>query len=257
MNYNLIHSIQLKMYDIINHVYNNSKLNNWRVFFNLVHDELVSIQDTLNKKYNSNDIAPRINNLFRVFELTKPKDVKVIIFGQDPYVTYVNNEPIATGVAFSVHSDKLTPSLRNIFKEIDDEFDCDVLENKKKKGIKFGDLEEWCKQGVLLLNASLTIDAKHEKEAKRKIWHGFLYKLIDYLTDLNNDLIYLIWGANAIKLIDELKISGVTLISSHPSPLSANKTCGEYPSFFGSDNFIKCNELLESLDEEPIDWCSY
>jgi uracil-DNA glycosylase len=244
------------MYDIIDHVRNNPRLTNWRIFFDQVHDELVSIQDTLNRQYKSSDIAPRIKDLFRVFELTNPEDIKVVIFGQDPYVTYINNEPIATGVAFSVHSDKLTPSLRNIFKEIDNEFDCDVLDNKKKKGIELGNLEEWCREGVLLLNASLTIDAKHEKEAKRKIWHGFLYRLIDYLTELNEDLIYLIWGRNAIKLIDELKITGVTLISSHPSPLSANKSCGEYPSFFESDVFIKCNELLKSFDEKPINWCS-
>lgn len=243
------------MYDIIDHVNNNSKLNHWRIFFSLVHDELISIQETLNRIYNPRNIAPTINNLFRVFELTDPKQIKVIIFGQDPYVTYVDNKPIATGVAFSVHSDTLTPSLRNIFKEIDEEFDCDVIKNKKARGIQLGNLEEWCTEGVLLLNASLTIDAKNEKEAKRKIWHGFLFKLIDFLTDLNNDIIYLIWGNNAIKLIDELKISGVTLISSHPSPLSANRNCGEYPSFFGSGNFVKCNELLESLNEEPINWC--
>ena len=227
------------MYNLVSQS-KSDKLIKWKDFFDSVEEELIKNQKILNDKYNYKDIIPLENEVFRAFELTNPEDIKVVIFGQDPYKTYIDgNRPTATGIAFSANT--ITPSLINIFKEIG------IGEREN------GNLENWCKQGVLLINSSLTI-SRNEKIGDFKIWLGFLYKLIEFITEFNEEIIYMLWGKESIGLEDELKLNSTIFKSSHPSPLSANKKCGDYHSFIGSNQFNKCNEKLIKLKFTPIDW---
>jgi len=219
-------------YDIVSQSQSN-KLEKWKDFFDSVQGELIKIQNILNNKYNYKDIIPKQNEIFKAFELTDPELIKVVIFGQDPYT-----DGKATGIAFSANT--MTPSLRNIFKEIG----CQRSSN----------LEDWCKQGVLLINSSLTI-SKNEKKGDHKIWLGFMFKLVEFINEINEECIYMLWGKESIDLEDELKISSTVFKSSHPSPYSADRKCGDYPAFLGSNQFNKCNQRLIELGYEPIEWC--
>ena len=184
-------------------------------------------------------IFPPEKDIFAAFSLTPFRDVQVIIIGQDPY----HGEGQANGLCFSV-SDNIShpPSLKNIFNEIQNDL--------KIPYPKSGNLESWAKQGVLLLNASLTV---RKDEANSHSDFGlqiFTDDIIQQLSFQKKDLIFLLWGGFAkkkIKLINK-EVHHI-LQSGHPSPLSANRG-----HWFGNGHFRKTNELLISLNKEPIDW---
>ena len=198
-----------------------------------------ALKSTLLVETKTSDIFPSQPDIFAAFNLTPFNDVKVIIIGQDPY----HGEGQANGLCFSV-SDNIShpPSLKNIFKEIQNDL--------KIPYPKSGNLASWAKQGVLLLNASLTV-RKGEANSHIDIgWHTFTDEIIKQLSFQKKDLIFLLWGGFAkkkIKFIDE-EIHHI-LASGHPSPLSANRG-----HWFGNAHFSKTNDLLISLNKEPIDW---
>ena len=184
-------------------------------------------------------IYPPLDNRFNAFMLTKLEDVKVVILGQDPY----HGEGQAQGLSFSVPNGvKLPPSLRNIYKELADDLNWSEIPDN-------GDLTKWAKQGVLLINAVLTVEKANAGSHAKKGWEIFTDNVIRHINQENNGVVFLLWGSYAIKksaLIDAQK--HYTLTAVHPSPLSA------YRGFFGCKHFSKANELLIKQGKEPIRW---
>ncbi|MBQ6414013.1 uracil-DNA glycosylase [Candidatus Saccharibacteria bacterium] len=191
----------------------------------------------LHAEYETKTIFPRKELVFRAFA-TDLNEVKVVILGQDPYHT----PGAAEGLAFSVpNSQPIPPSLINIYKEIDSDIGRHV--NPR------GSLSTWQKQGVLLLNTVLTVEAHRPKSHSGKGWEIFTTATIEYLNHERPHLVFILWGRDARNkksLIDTSK--HLVLESAHPSPLSA------YAGFFGSRPFSKCNDFLKANGLEPIEW---
>lgn len=191
----------------------------------------------LHDEYETKTIFPRKELVFRAFA-TDLNEVKVVILGQDPYHT----PGAAEGLAFSVpNSQPIPPSLINIYKEID----ADIGHHENPRG----SLANWQKQGVLLLNTVLTVEAHKPKSHSGKGWETFTTATIEYLNREWPHLVFILWGRDARNkkaLIDTSK--HLVLESVHPSPLSA------YNGFFGSRPFSKCNKFLEQNGLEPIVW---
>lgn len=189
-------------------------------------------------EYKTKQIYPSGKNIFAAFDHTPFDCVKVVILGQDPY----HGPNQAHGLSFSV-PDGIShpPSLKNIFKE---------MENDLRKSIpKSGNLQRWADQGVLLLNATLTVRASEAGSHQNKGWEIFTDAVIQKLSDQKANLIFILWGAYAQKkgrVIDSSK--HLVIQSPHPSPLSA------YNGFFGSKPFSKTNAYLRSKDKREIDW---
>lgn len=194
--------------------------------------------DFLEKSYQNDTIFPPKNQIFNAFDITSYENTRIVIFGQDPY----HGEKQANGLAFSVNDDmKIPPSLRNIFKELQNEFGYDIPQT--------GDLTSWAKQGVLLLNATLTVKA-HNANSHQKIgWQQFTDQIINLLNDKNTPVIFMLWGNNAKK--KQKLITNphhLVLTSAHPSPLSAHN------GFFGNNHFSLANEFLKAHDLTQINW---
>lgn len=208
--------------------------NNWDKILNSeINSDYFKILETQILKYRqSKNIYPANDNVFRALLLTDYPDVKVVILGQDPY--YNPNQ--ANGLSFSVpNGEKLPPSLKNIFKEL--EIDLGI------KNIN-GDLSPWAKQGVLLLNAILTVEENKPGSHKMLGWEKFTNKIIIELNKHQEPIVFILWGAYAMKKKVLIAKHHHVISSSHPSPLSA------YKGFIGSKPFSKCNALLDS----PINW---
>ena len=189
------------------------------------------------ERYETTKCFPPKNQIFRAIELTPFDEVKVVIIGQDPY----HNDNQANGLCFSV-SDKVKapPSLKNIFKELEADLGIKKTSNE---------LEMWAKQGVLLLNATLTVRAHEANSHKDLGWGQFTDFIIKEISDKKENVVFVLWGAFAQKkagLIDTKK--HFIIQSVHPSPLSARK------GFFGSSPFSKINQFLEEKGKEPINW---
>lgn len=199
----------------------------------------IHIMDFLKQEVQKGKIIyPAKSDIFNAIKYTPFSTVKVVIIGQDPY----HNEGQAHGLAFSVQKGvRPPPSLQNIFKELRD--DCGI--SKPTHGC----LEKWAKQGVLLLNAVLTVE-KNKPHSHEKIgWQHFTDMIIKKLNTHTQPIIYLLWGAHAQKkgaLIDTNK--HIVLTAPHPSPLSAHR------GFLGCHHFSKANALLKKAGREPIDW---
>ena len=191
----------------------------------------------LHNEYETKTIFPRKELVFRAFA-TDLNGVKVVILGQDPYHT----PGAAEGLAFSVpNSQPIPPSLINIYKEIDN----DIGSHANPRG----SLASWQKQGVLLLNTVLTVEAHKPKSHSGKGWEIFTTEVIKYLNETRPHLVFILWGRDARNkkaLIDTSK--HLILESAHPSPLSA------YAGFFGSKPFSKCNRFLEEHKLGSIVW---
>ena len=195
------------------------------------------LSEFLHEEYGKKTIFPRKELVFRAFT-TDLNEVKVVILGQDPYHT----PGAAEGLAFSVpNSQPIPPSLINIYKEIDS----DIGHHANPTG----SLRNWQKQGVLLLNTVLTVEAHKAGSHRGKGWETFTTEVIKYLNENREHLVFLLWGRDARNkksLIDTSK--HLVLEAPHPSPLSA------YAGFFGCKHFSKCNEYLSKNGEKPIHW---
>ncbi len=184
------------------------------------------------------EIFPPQAQIFNAYEQTAFQDVRVVILGQDPY----HGPKQANGLAFSVNKGiKQPPSLQNIFKEIQLELGGVLPEH--------GDLTPWARQGVLLLNAVLTVRAGQAGSHRNIGWEDFTSTTIQVLSKYREGLLFLLWGNDAqskARLIDSEK--HFILKAPHPSPYSANK------GFFGCEHFKQTNEILKSIGEKPISW---
>ncbi len=183
-------------------------------------------------------IYPPGKLIFNAFEQTSFQNVKVVIIGQDPY----HNFGQAHGLCFSVPENIATPpSLVNIFKEIKNDLGIEIPQT--------GNLEQWAKQGVLLLNASLTVEENKPMSHSQCGWHLFTDVVISHISSNKNEVVFLLWGKfaqNKESLIDKSKHH--ILKAAHPSPLSA------YNGFFGCKHFSKTNTLLTESGQTPINW---
>lgn len=190
------------------------------------------------KEYLSKTIYPEGKNIFRAFELCPFEDVKVVIIGQDPY----HGPKQANGLCFSVNDGiTLPPSLQNIYKEISTDLG---VERPTK-----GNLDNWAKQGVLLLNATLTVRANTPGSHQHQGWENFTDAVIKTISEKKENIVFLLWGKYAQDkgtIIDRKKHHVLT--APHPSPFSAHS------GFFGSKHFSKTNQYLKSIGKKEIDW---
>ncbi len=183
-------------------------------------------------------IYPPGKFIFNAFNTTPFKDVKVVILGQDPY----HNPGQAHGLSFSVPLGvPPPPSLVNIFKEQHEDLGIDIPNH--------GNLEKWAKQGVLLLNAALTVEANKPMSHSKIGWHHFTDDVIKIISEKKDHVVFMLWGSFAKSkqdLIDKSK--HLVLTAAHPSPLSAHN------GFFGCHHFSKANKWLQDKGMKPIDW---
>lgn len=202
-------------------------------------DSFLRLTDFLTyQKNNKITIFPQENQIFKAFELSNFTKTKVVVVGQDPY----HNDYQAHGLSFSVPDGiKIPPSLINIYKEL--ESDLNISPNIS------GNLERWAKQGVLLLNSSLTVEKNSPGSHANTPWVEFTESVIHLLSNHKQNLVFILWGVHAqqkSKLIDADK--HLVLTASHPSPFSAHK------GFFGCKHFSKTNEYLKIHNLQQINW---
>lgn len=196
------------------------------------------LHQTIMQEYQTRQIFPEAEDLFNAFHLTSLKDVKVVIFGQDPY----HNVGQAHGLCFSVKPGvEIPPSLVNIYKELQDDLGCYIPNN--------GYLVKWAEQGVLLLNTVLTVRA-HQANSHRGIgWEEFTDAAIRILNEQDRPIVFILWGRPAQMKKSMLNNpKHMILEAPHPSPLSA------YRGFFGSRPFSRANAFLQKHGIDPIDW---
>ncbi len=194
--------------------------------------------DFVKQEYQSQTVFPPGKEIFHAFDCADFDTVKVVILGQDPY----HGPGQANGLCFSVREGVvLPPSLKNIFKEIQSDLG--------KPFPKSGDLQRWADQGVLLLNATLTVRASSPGSHQNKGWEQFTDAVIKEISDKKNNVVFLLWGAYAQKkgeIIDRSR--HLVLMSAHPSPFSADR------GFFGNKHFSKTNDYLKSKGLKEIEW---
>lgn len=193
----------------------------------------------LAQEYRTNTVFPPPQEVFAAFTLTPPEKLRVVILGQDPY----HNDGQAHGLAFSVNpGTKTPPSLRNIFRELQQDLDCKIPQS--------GDLRGWAKQGVLLLNTVLTVRAHAAASHQKKGWETFTDQIISTLSEHHRHLVFILWGNAAQKKQTLIHDRHTVLKSVHPSPLSARR------GFFGSQPFSQSNRALANHQQAPIQWCN-
>lgn len=201
-------------------------------------DYFLKLTDFVRNEYATAQIFPPGREIFAAFDATPFDEVKVVIIGQDPYHD-VNQ---ANGLCFSVRDGvPFPPSLLNIFKEIQNDLGKPIPQS--------GDLSRWAKQGVLLLNSTLTVRAHNAGSHQNKGWEQFTDEVILQLAQQKEHLVFILWGAYAIKkgaFINRMK--HLVLTSPHPSPLSAHR------GFFGNKHFSTANEYLAKHGKTPIEW---
>lgn len=191
----------------------------------------------LENEYNNNVVYPSKEKVFNAFNFVPLKDVKVVIIGQDPY--HIKGQ--ADGLAFSCHNGTPQPSLKNIFKEISDDLEISMSQST--------DLTPWAKQGVLLLNTSLTVIEHKPASHSNELWHTFTREIVKILNEQNTPIVFMLWGNHAKSFIPLLNNpKHLILTANHPSPFSA------YSGFFGCKHFSKCNKFLTDNNLPAIDW---
>lgn len=202
-------------------------------------DYFKDLKNFIDKRYEQVVVYPPKDKIFNAFSLCKYENLKVVILGQDPY----HGPNQAQGLAFSTPKEiKNPPSMVNILKEIQ-------ADTRNISKCSNGDLTPWAKQGVLLINAILTVEDSKPKSHQKKGWEIFTDNIIKHINENFEDIVFLLWGAPAIaktKLIDEKKHHILT--APHPSPLSA------YRGFFGCKHFTATNKILKSIQKEEISW---
>ena len=211
----------------------------WKDFFNeeSKKEYFKDLMNKVNNAYNNGVCYPLYDNIFNAFKLTPLENVKVVILGQDPY----HEENQAHGLSFSVLCKKLPPSLKNIYKEMSLDLGVEVKQD--------GDLTYLAKQGVLLLNATLSVEEGKANSHKDFGWQTLTDNVLKYLNELDKNIVYILWGNNARSKTTYLINKKQFIIeSAHPSPLSA------YNGFFGSKPFSKCNKFLRDHNIEEINW---
>ena len=201
-------------------------------------DYYLALREFLKEEYSHRKIYPPMNDIYNALRYTSYEDTRVVILGQDPY----HGEGQAHGLCFSVKEGvKFPPSLQNIFKELYSEYGMPMP--------KSGELTGWAKQGVLLLNTTLTVREGQPQSHKGRGWEILTDKIVSYVNQKDTPVVFILWGGNARakkSLITNKK--HLILECAHPSPLSA------YAGFFGCNHFVLTNQFLEENGLGKIDW---
>ena len=200
----------------------------------------LKLQSFVNQEYESKICFPPKSEIFNAFNSCSLNDLKVVIIGQDPY----HGQGEANGLCFSVADTvKIPPSLRNIFREIAS--DLDTIFKPEN-----GNLERWAKQGVLLLNATLTVEKDKAGSHQKQGWETFTDAVISKINSEKSNVVFLLWGNYAHKKGAKIDIvKHLVLKSGHPSPLSANQG-----KWFGNKHFSLANSYLKTVGKSEIDW---
>ena len=198
----------------------------------------LQLREFLKREYAQQTIYPNMYDIFNALKYTAYEDVKAVIIGQDPY----HGEGQAHGLCFSVKRGVMPPpSLQNIFKEMQNDVNFRIPNN--------GELTDWTKQGVLLLNAVLTVRAGQANSHRGMGWEQLTDAVIRKLNEREKPIVFMLWGRNAKEKQKLITNSHhLVLTAAHPSPLSA------YNGFFGCRHFSRANEFLVQTGQEPIDW---
>lgn len=218
------------------------KSNSWTPFFDaeIQKDYFLKLMQDIENEYHTSICFPPKELIFHAFSRCKLDDLKVVIIGQDPY----HGAGEANGLCFSVNDGvKIPPSLKNIFAEINSDFDTIFLPTN-------GNLERWAEQGILLLNAGLTVRKDAANSHKHLKWNVFTDNVISYISNNCEHIVFLLWGSFAQK--KGLKIDRnkhLVLETGHPSPLSANRGF-----WFGNKHFSQTNTYLKTIGKKEIDW---
>jgi len=214
--------------------------NDWADYLNAEFTKpyYLQLREFLKEEYRNKNIFPPMHDIFNALHYTSYTDTKVVIIGQDPY----HGRGQAHGLSFSVRPDTpIPPSLQNIFKELHDDLGAQIP--------KHGFLLHWAKEGVLLLNAILTVEEGKANSHKGKGWEQFTNQVIATLNARELPVVFILWGKNAQEKERLITNKQHLIIKSvHPSPLSA------YNGFFGSKPFSQTNKFLETKGLKPIDW---
>ena len=199
-----------------------------------------NLMDEVAQEYKNGICYPPKELIFSAFDHCKFEDIKVVIIGQDPY----HGEGEANGLCFSVNDGvKIPPSLRNIFRELNEDFDNIFMPTS-------GNLERWAKQGVLLLNASLTVQKDKPNSHKHLNWKLFTDAVIEKISTQKENVVFMLWGNFAQKKGSKIDTKKhLVLTSGHPSPMSANQG-----KWFGNKHFSQANAYLESKGKKEINW---
>ena len=212
----------------------------WKDFFNSQRElpYYQNLHEKVLQEYNCKIVYPPLNLIYNAFKLTPFNDVKVVIMGQDPY----HNHHQAMGLAFSVpENEVLPPSLKNIFKEIENEYHVKMKNN--------GDLTYLAKQGVLLLNSLLTVRKNEPMSHQNYGYETLIENVIKVLDNDDNPKVFILWGNSAKSVMKYIHNKNhLILTSAHPSPLSA------YHGFFNNNHFKKANEFLKQHNRQEIKW---
>jgi len=199
----------------------------------------IDLTNFIDTEYSNYQCFPPENQIFEAFNTTPFSKVKVVILGQDPY----HGEGQAHGLSFSVNNNvAIPPSLRNIYKEITEDIGAEIPNS--------GNITRWANQGVLLLNATLTVRAHKAGSHQKKGWEKFTDAVIEKLSNEREGLVFMFWGGSAKKKGKKVDASKhLVLTSGHPSPLSANRGY-----WFGNKHFSNANSYLKKKGRKPIDW---
>ena len=201
-------------------------------------DYFKQLKDFLIEEYETQTVYPKKKDIFKCFELTDFKDVKVVILGQDPY----HGPNQAHGLCFSVHKEIKTPrSLENIYKELNSDLGCKIPSH--------GNLTKWANEGVLLLNTIMSVRKSSPMSHSNKGWEMFTDRVIKELNNDDTPKVFLLWGnPSRSKKVLITNPNHLILECPHPSPFSA------YTGFFGCKHFSKANKFLKDNNREEIDW---
>ena len=214
----------------------------WTDFFHLIKDRpySASLKRFLDEEYANKRVFPPRQDMFKAFELTPADEVKAVIVGQDPY----SHPGQAMGLSFSVPKGvAVPPSLENVYRDLEEELGM-------KMDHQNGDLSNWARHGVLLLNVYLSVIAYTPLSHKRDEYEQFAKDVFDFLDKLDQPIVFFLWGSFAGRFAKYVNNPNHLVIrTGHPSPLSANRGL-----FFGSNQFVKANQFLASKGVAPIDW---
>lgn len=215
--------------------------NSWKDFFERETNKpyFKKLEEFVNKEYSEHTIYPKEEDIFNAFKYTPLDKVKVVIIAQDPYI----NENQAIGIAFATGDNKVAPSLRNIYKEITEDTGIDTSKYTCDHPI------DWARQGVFMLNTTLTVRAGESNSHQGKGWGKFTDAAIQEIDRQDRGIVYLLWGNYAKKVASGIhNPKSLILTAAHPSPLSANR------GFFGCKHFSQTNKFLKDNNIKPIDW---
>ncbi len=201
-------------------------------------DYYLKLREFLKQEYTTARVYPPMNDIYNALRYTSRSDTRVVILGQDPYHGYGQ----AHGLCFSVkRGTPLPPSLKNIFKELNSELGIQVPE--------CGELTGWAKQGVMLLNATLTVREGLPQSHKGRGWETLTDRIISLINEKESPVVFMLWGANArAKKSLITNPAHLVLECAHPSPLSV------YNGFFGCNHFVKANDFLKKASQREVDW---